>query len=194
MNYRNRALGVFLFAISGFALGANSVEAQPRTKNYGANRSKALANNNSISRFTTKRLQGQLNSARRDRSTAASLNFIGKSNAAKSNFSSKPFSSVSRSPAVSPYLGLTSSFNQATSYYNTVRPQQEQQRVNQQLSRQNYANQRRLNQLAAQGPYSAKGDQNSAPTGHAAVFQSLGNYLNTGGYFAGATRARPKSR
>jgi len=85
---------------------------------------------------------------------------------------------------VSPYLALNNSFNQVSDYYNIVRPQQEQQQVNQQLQRQNQANQRRLNQLAAKGPYSTRGDENSAPTGHSAVFQSLGTYLNTGGYYS----------
>lgn len=195
MNYRKKMPGVFLLATLGVALAGNSAEAQSSSSTYGENRAKVFSNNFGATRYGSKFLLSRLNPVGRDRSTFATMGALGGgSSAPRSNFSSKPFSNVSRSPAVSPYLGLSSAFNQANSYYNTVRPQQEQQRVNQQLQRQGNANQSRLNQMAALGPYSVKGNENSAPTGHAAVFQSMGNYLNTGGYFAGATQPRPKPK
>ncbi len=198
MNFRNKMLGVFLLATLGFALTGDSAEAQSNSNTYGESRSKVFANNFGATRYGSKFLLSRLNPVGRDRSAFATMGALNGNNrsssAPRSNFSSKPFSNVSRSPAVSPYLGLSSAFNQANSYYNTVRPQQEQRRVNQQLQRQGNANQSRLNQMAAQGPYSVKGNENSAPTGHAAVFQSMGNYLNTGGYFAGATQPRPKPK
>ncbi|MGI9327268.1 MAG: hypothetical protein ACR2PZ_18770, partial [Pseudomonadales bacterium] len=137
--------------------------------------------------FTSGHLTRQLNTASRDRVRAPNL---GSYRPPSSSFGSKPFSSISRKPTVSPYLGLNSSFDQASSYFNNVRPQQQQQQVNQQLRRQNMANQHRLNQMAAAGPYSPRGDENAAPTGHTAVFQNLGTYLNTGGYYSGAPVAR----
>jgi hypothetical protein len=97
----------------------------------------------------------------------------------------KPFSSIVRKPTVSPYLGLLSNnpFTSTTdNYFNIVRPQIEQQKVNQQLAARNAALQRQLNDVAAQGPYSPTGAQDRAPTGHTAV------YMNYGGYY---TPSRP---
>src|SRR5215213_8510639 len=46
--------------------------------------------------------------------------------------SNKPFASISRGPSVTPYLALDNPFTStATSYYTQIRPQIEQQRVNQ---------------------------------------------------------------
>jgi len=106
---------------------------------------------------------------------------------------SKPFSSVSRSPSVSPYLALSAPLATATDYYNVVRPQQQQRDQQRQTS---YSIQRthKLNQMAARGPYSTTGDQNSAPTGHAAVFQSLGSFQNTGNYFPPPSRPKQQRR
>ncbi len=104
----------------------------------------------------------------------------------------KPFSNVQRGPAVSPYLALSNPFATPSDYYSIVKPQQEQQRINQQLARQQYAQEKKLNQVAAQGPYSVTGNEEAAPTGHTSGFMQYGSYLNTGNYFAPATK--PKSQ
>ncbi len=104
----------------------------------------------------------------------------------------KPFTNIDRSPAVSPYLALSNPFSTASDYYNIVKPQQDQRRINQQVARQQYAQEKRLNQVAAQGPFSITGDDELAPTGHGSGFMQLGAYLNTGSYFAPPTA--PKKR
>ena len=101
--------------------------------------------------------------------------------------SSKPFSRIDRGPTVSPYLSLNNPFSTAEDYYNIVRPLQEQRRTNDALQRLQYTQARRLNQIAARGPYSITGNANSAPTGHGSGFMHFGAYMNTGNYFAPAT-------
>ena len=178
---RNKALGMVLAVAAVLALAASSVQAQTNAFD-----SKSFITTNSASRFSSNYFQKNLQNrtTRGTRSPAASLGSYQPPSA--TGFSSKPFSSISRAPTVSPYLALNNTFNQASAYYTSVRPQQEQQRMNQQLQRQGLANQHRLNQMAATGPYSPRGDEDAAPTGHVSVFQSLGTYLNTGGYFSGA--------
>jgi hypothetical protein len=92
----------------------------------------------------------------------------------------KPFSNLVRQPSVSPYLGLLANnpFTSTTdNYFNIVRPQLEQQRINKQLAERNMQLQRQLNDIAAQGAYTPTGDVERAPTGHVAV------YMNYGGYY-----------
>jgi hypothetical protein len=92
---------------------------------------------------------------------------------------SKPFSSYSAPPTVSPYLNLFrvdlgggSDFN-----YNTlVRPQLQQQQQNQELERQNLQNSRRLQSIAAQADYNPQGAKDQYPTGHQTVFNYTGHY------------------
>ncbi len=92
--------------------------------------------------------------------------------------SSKPFSSVSRGPSVTPYLALDQPFsNSATNYYTLVRPQLEQQRINQQMQRQTEMMQRQLSQVTSRPPYDPTGSEMNSPTGHGAV------YMNYGGYY-----------
>ena len=97
----------------------------------------------------------------------------------------KPFSSISRGPSVTPYLALDNPFTSpATSYYTQIRPQLEQQRINQQQERQNQQMQRQLGQIGAQPPYDPTGSEMRAPTGHASV------YMNYGGYYTMPTSKR----
>jgi len=187
---RYKAFAIVLSSTIGLVLTSHSALAQSGTKSYGSNRISELTNRTGASRFSSKFIRDQLTASSVTRVRAAGSN-LGAYKPTSSSFNSKPFSSISRKPTVSPYLALNNSFNQVSDYYNIVRPQREQQQVNQQLQRQNQANQRRLNQMAAKGPYSTRGDENSAPTGHTAVFQSLGTYLNTGGYFSGSPVPRP---
>jgi hypothetical protein len=86
---------------------------------------------------------------------------------------SKPFSSVSSSPTVSPYLNLFredldggSDFN----YQTLVRPQLQQQQFNQQIERQNLELSRRVQSISAQSPYkNPAGSESIYPTGHQTV-------------------------
>jgi hypothetical protein len=92
----------------------------------------------------------------------------------------KPFSSISRGPSVTPYLALEQPFsNSATNYYTLVRPQLEQQRINQQMQRQTELMQRQISQVSAQPPMNPAGSQLIAPTGHPAVYMNYGGYYQT---------------
>ena len=198
---RNRAIGILLSAVAVLVLVGSSAQAQSSTRKsaakkkgpsssggYGAMIARGYTNRNSAARFSSSYIRNQLTA----RSVRGSVNpltpatTLGSYTPLSARKTPKPFSSISRRPTVSPYLALSNSFNQVSDYYNLVRPQQQQRRVNQQLQRQNQANQHRLNQLAAKGPYNPRGNENAAPTGHSAVFQSYGTYLNTNGYYSGA--------
>lgn len=91
----------------------------------------------------------------------------------------KPFSTFSPSPTVSPYLNLFREDldgNSDLNYQTLVRPMLQQQELNQQLQRQNYAIAQRLQQIAAQGDYNAQGSESQPPTGHQTVFMYYGHY------------------
>ena len=91
----------------------------------------------------------------------------------------KPFSTFSPSPTVSPYLNLFREDldgNSDLNYQTLVRPMIQQQELNQQLQRQNYAINQRLQQIAAQGDYNAQGSESQPPTGHQTVFGYYGHY------------------
>ncbi len=161
---------------------------------YGSTLVKNLQSSNSASQFSSSRIQSRLMSQSVARPGITGINrknFLGSSS---SSFSqrSKPFSSISRGPTVSPYLALSGLRSSASDYQSIIRPQQRKQRENQQQQAYTIRRQRQLNQMAARAPYSATGDANSAPTGHAAVFQSLGSYQNTGNYFP--PPSQPKKR
>lgn len=170
--------------------------AQSSTKNsgFGSAQVANLQNQNSASQFSVGRIQNSI----RNRAVGPvgvqgvnARNFLSPTSGSRSQ-ASKPFSSLTRGPTVNPYLALSAPRASASDYYNLIRPQQQQQRVNQRQQALNIQQQRRLNQLAARAPFSTTGDENSAPTGHAAVFQSLGSYQNTGGYFP--PPSQPKQR
>jgi hypothetical protein len=93
--------------------------------------------------------------------------------------SSKPFSSYSSAPTVSPYLNLFrtdlsggGNFNYST----LVQPQLQQQQVNQQLERQAIQANRRIQSIAAQADYNPQGAKDQYPTGHQTVFNYTGRY------------------
>lgn len=96
---------------------------------------------------------------------------------------SKPFSDLQRSPTVSPYLNLFG--NQilqddqgrfiaapltSDNYSNLVRPQLNQQSVNQQLRQQTRALNQRVQQIAAQPQTNPSGAQDIMATGHPTQF------------------------
>jgi hypothetical protein len=96
--------------------------------------------------------------------------------------SSKPFSSYTSAPTVSPYLNLFrtdlntgSNFNYST----LVQPQLQQQQMNQQLERQALQTNRRLQSISAQSDYNPQGAKDVYPTGHQTVFNYWGRYYQT---------------
>jgi hypothetical protein len=93
---------------------------------------------------------------------------------------SKPFSQVSSSPTVSPYLNLFredfdggGDFN----YQTLVRPQLQQQQLNQQFQRENYELARRVQSISAQSDYkNPAGSESIYPTGHQTSFGYYGSF------------------
>ena len=180
-----RAFMALWLAVFGFVLASDAL-AQSATKNagFGTATTNNLIRNSSASRFSVNNIQSSIR--RRSVAPVGTLgvnrrNFLGSSSSQSKR--NKPFSSVNRGPTVSPYLALSAPRASASDYYNIVRPQQQAERETRRQQIQSIQQQRRLNQLAARAPYSATGDENSAPTGHVAVFQSLGSFQNTGNYF-----------
>jgi hypothetical protein len=97
-----------------------------------------------------------------------------------SDRTSKPFSSVSTTPTISPYLNLFNTSRTGTSAFNyqtLVRPQLQQQALNQQQQRQNLDVDRKVQALAARGAYSnPAGSDQENPTGHETTFMYYGHY------------------
>ena len=93
---------------------------------------------------------------------------------------SKPFSSITTSPTVSPYLNLFrddfdggGDFN----YQTLVRPQFQQMATNQQFQRQNTELSQRVQSISAQGAFqNPAGSENLYPTGHSTAFGYYGRY------------------
>ncbi len=152
---------------------------------YGSALVNTVQNRNSTSYFSSSQNQNRLMSRSVVRPGVSGINrknFLSTSSSSLSQ-RSKPFSSVTRGPTVSPYLALSSLNSTGSDYQSIIRPQQQKQRENQRQQAYAIQRQKQLNQTAARAPYSRTGDENRAPTGHAAVFQSLGSFQNTGNYF-----------
>jgi hypothetical protein len=93
---------------------------------------------------------------------------------------SKPFSSYSPQPTVSPYLNLFRvdlNGNNDFNYSTLVQPQLQQQRLNQQIQQQALENSRRVQKIAAQSAYNAEGSKDQYPTGHQTVYSYTGHYF-----------------
>lgn len=163
----------YLVVAGAMAMGLSAADAQTNST-YTNRQLSGIQRRNSAAAYTSQSLQNRVFSR-----AAPTYAF---SNVNRNLFSAargrqKPFSSVSTGPSVSPYLALSSPFSStASNYYTQVRPQLEQQRINQQLEQRNMAMQRQLNAIAAQGPYDPQGAEGRAPTGHAAVFMNYGGY------------------
>lgn len=100
--------------------------------------------------------------------------------------SSKPFAHVNPAPTISPYLGLFDEgfgLYQDLDYQTIVRPAIQQRQFNEQVMRQAQTMNRRLSSLSARNAFNTTGNQQIAPTGHAATFQNLSR-------FYGQTRSR----
>ncbi len=185
MSTRFGNLPVVALSVIASLVYADLSRAQSDFKGFGTQTTENLIRRNSAERYSTKFVQNTVLSqsfANVGVPGVNQRNFLGNSGAVATQ-RSKPFSSLSRGPSVSPYLALSAPRAAAADYYNVIRPQQQQRRENSAQQRQALQQQRRLNQLAARAPFSTTGDESRAPTGHVAVFQSLGSYQNTGGYF-----------
>jgi hypothetical protein len=91
----------------------------------------------------------------------------------------KPFSSVTPTPTVSPYLNLFREDlggNDDLNYQTLVRPQLDQQRINAQVQRQNMEIARHVQSLSAQRDYNPQGSESQYPTGHPTAFNNLGSF------------------
>jgi hypothetical protein len=177
---------------------ADSALAQSVPRTYGEQATRGIQSQNSVSNFTSSRINRQILNQAVSRTGVAGVNqrnytqgILGTGGSPAPSRSSKPFSAIDRGPTVSPYLSLSNPFSTATDYYNVVKPLQEQRRVNDRVMKQQYLQNKRLNQMAAQGPFQITGNENAAPTGHGTGFMRFANYMNTGGYFAPPTQ--PKS-
>jgi hypothetical protein len=94
----------------------------------------------------------------------------------------KPFTNITQRPTVSPYLNLFNTSRTGNSDFNyqtLVRPQLQQQAINQQQLRQNLDVDRRVQALAARGAYQNQaGSDQQYPTGHQTTFMYLGHYYS----------------
>jgi len=178
MNMNVKILACLSFAVLFCALVGDRAQAQSGSSSFELDR---IRDRNSVSQFSSQRFQNRARSV--GRFGAGGVNRTTYGGASSSSNRSKPFSSINRGPAVSPYLALSNSFNQVSDYYNIVRPQREQARANERLQRQTQLNQRRLNQIAARGPYDLQGNDNLAPTGHSATYMFFDNFQSTGNFF-----------
>jgi hypothetical protein len=159
-------------AVLGFALACSErAHAQ-----YTRNALNTLHAQNSASRYSADRIRANLYNS------SVPINNYSQANRGLFNNVlrqplSKPFSNASGGGSVSPWLALSEPFSSsAHNYYTQVRPQLDQQRLNQIQAARNQQLQRQLNSLAAQGPYSTTGNANMAPTGHVAAFFNYGGY------------------
>jgi hypothetical protein len=203
----NLMLARMMLIVSAFVavLGITSFAgAQGTVSNYAATQLKSLQRANSAEQFSVSRINNQILNQGIPRAGVAGVNLqntgrsaafaaprpplVGGGGMASGN--NKPFSRIDRGPTVSPYLALNNPFSTAEDYYNIVRPLQEQRQTNDAFSRQQYIQQRKLNQLAAEGPFQITGDPNATPTGHGSGFMRLGTYMNTGNYFAPPTQPK----
>jgi len=120
------------------------------------------------------------------RSAQASVPYVGQSTRSRpsdlglgSGQVSKPFTSYSASPTVSPYLNLFREDLDGDSdlnYQTLVQPMLQQQRFNEQMQRQGIEIAQRLQSIAAQPDYNPQGSQSMYPTGHKTVFNYLGHF------------------
>ncbi len=178
-----------VMALAVALLAASRASAQALTNpTYTNTVLNSLQINNSAAGFTSQRIQRNVvnSSVPQYNFTPTNYRNLFSSSTVSAPRGQKPFSNLSNPSSVTPYLALSEPFtSSAQSYYTQVRPQLEQQRLNQQIAQRNYRMQQQLTQLAAAPPFNPTGNQTMAPTGHAAV------YMNYAGYYpAGAPQRR----
>lgn len=193
-------LGLLPLIVATFVVSANSLHAQVAgtQSTYAKNLMSSIQGQNNTSQYSVSRINRNILNQSVTRTGVAGINqqkyTLGSGNQSMSPRSSKPFSMIDRGPVVSPYLQLDNPLSTASDYYNVVKPLQEQRRVNDRVMKQQYMQARKLNQIAAQGPYQVTGNENAAPTGHSTGFMKYGSYMNLGGYFAPQTSPKQQQR
>ena len=127
----------------------------------------------------------RINTIGLDRGVAPAQSSLGRGGRASSfgvgrGSGKKPFSTVSSSPTVSPYMSLfVDTLNDAVlpNYTTFTRPQLQQQRFNDDMRRQNMEMERRVQSISAQSAFaSPRGSETQYPTGHPAMFSNTGRY------------------
>ena len=168
-----------------FGLALQAQAQQPT--NFTQSQLNSLKNQNSAAAYSTQRIKSQVFNSAVPQFNFSSVNRNIFKGATSGPTKSKPFSQVQRGPSTSPYMGLLSDnpfTSSTTNYFSNVRPQLEQQRMNEKLQMQNIKMQKQLEEIAARPPFDPSGSENRAPTGHAAVYQENGGvYGNHGGYY-----------
>jgi hypothetical protein len=167
---------LLMMVAAGSLATADAARGQGGT--YAQNQLDGIAARNSAKIFSTDRARANIYNRTVPQYGYSQVNRGLFSQSLSSRGPSKPFSGATGGGSVSPWLSLSEPFSSsAHNYYTQVRPQLEQQRMNQQMAARSQQMQRQLNSMAAQGPYDPVGSENMAPTGHAAV------YFNYGGYY-----------
>ena len=165
-----------------------AVQAQAQQQpSYTQSQLNSIKNQSSASAYSTQRFKNQIFGSAVPQFNFSSVNRNIFKGATSGPSKSKPFSQVQRGPSTSPYMGLLSDnpfTSTTTNYFNHVRPQLEQQKMNEKLMEQNIKMQKQLEEVSARPPYDITGSEERAPTGHAAVYQNNGGvYGNPGGYY-----------
>jgi hypothetical protein len=163
--------------IAVFSLFAVGSEAFAQQSLYTRSKLSAIQQPNTVQNYSSQRLR---NNIYRNAVPQYAYNTLNR-NIFQSSLTGrplqKPFSSSGGRPSVSPYLGLSAPFSStAEQYYTQVRPQLQQQRVNQQLAQRNAQMQHQLNAVAAQSSAATTANEGLVPTGHVAAFMNYGGY------------------
>lgn len=178
-----------VFAVVCVSCGADPVWAQ--TSSSYADRELSRFRNQTVGDYSVERtIRSDLNSAQ----VSGLAGHVTQSSLPSRSFSDlglsspsigKPFSSVTPSPTVSPYMNLFRedfSGESDLNYQTLVRPQLDQQRVNAQVQRQNMELSRRVQSISAQSNYgNPGGSQNQYPTGHPTSFRYYSHFYPTMG-------------
>lgn len=173
-----------MLTVTLVAISAGSAVAQT---NFSTNQLNSIKNQNSSAQYSSQRYRNSVFNSAVPQYNFSSVNRNLFSGAMKPPSRSKPFSHVQQGANTNPYMGLLSDnpfTSSTTNYFNNVRPQIEQQRMNQKLMEQNMKMQKQLNSIAARPPFDPTGSEDRAPTGHAAVYQEHGGVFgNPGGFY-----------
>jgi hypothetical protein len=193
------ALGLLLPAVTTFAQGVGpSIKPRPGVSNTTSNELRNIYRDDVGDGLSSQSLnQLSLANARARVENYGQASFGQQSGSqarlptlAPSGPSSKPFSQVGTSPAVSPYLNLFrddfdggGDFN----YQTLVRPQFQQIATNQQFQRQNNELSQRVQSISAQSAFqNPAGSETQYPTGHQTAFGYYGTF------YPGMSRPRGK--
>lgn len=177
LNWRVVVIACGWLSACGTALSqaTNYQTSAPKARTINNATLPALQNSTSLNNQALNLLQGMYNSNSLMSSSRPAAS-VGSSAAPQS----KPFSSFSPQPTVSPYLNLFRvdlNGNNDFNYSTLVQPQLQQRQLNQQIQQQALENSRRVQRIAAQADYNPQGSRDEYPTGHQTVFSYTGHYF-----------------